>query len=89
MRYITGICLLFLCLSLNACRLAQILSTQYSENIAQANFGTETNHPGLNDGNIETIATIPASNERYFIVRFSDVKPVRKIIVHNGNLFRF
>lgn len=89
MRFITGICLLFLCLSLNACRLAQILSTQYSENIAQANFGTETNHPGLNDGNIETIATIPASNERYFIVRFTDVKPVRKIIVHNGNLFRF
>lgn len=89
MRYIIGICLLCFCFSLTACRLAQVLSTQYSENIAQANFGTEANHPGLNDGNIETIATIPASNERYFIVRFADVKPVRKIIVHNGNLFRF
>lgn len=89
MKWIAGIGLFCICLCLNACRLAQILSTQYSENIAQANFGTEANHPGLNDGNIETIATIAASNERYFIVRFTDVKPVRKIIVHNGNLFRF
>lgn len=89
MRYSTSICLLFLCLSLNACRLAEVLTTQYSENIAQVNYGTEANHPGLNDGNLETIATIPATNERYFVIRFDEVKPVRKIIVHNGNLFRF
>ena len=89
MRYIATIFLLLLCLSLNACRLAAILSTQYSENIAQANYGTEANHAGLNDGNLETIATIPASNERYFVIRFTEVKPVRKIILHNGNLFRF
>ncbi len=89
MRCLTIIFLFFLCFSLNACRLAAVLSTQYSENIAQANYGTEANHPGLNDGNLETIATIPATNERYFIIRFADVKPVRKIIVHNENLFRF
>ena len=89
MRCIITICLLFLCFCLNACRLAAVLSTQYSENIAQANYGTEANHPGLNDGNLETIATIQATNERFFIIRFVDVKPVRKIIVHNGNLFRF
>ena len=89
MKCISYTCLLVFCITMNACRLAEVLSTQYSENIAQANFGSEANHPGLNDGNIETIATIPASNERYFIVRFADVKPVRKIIVHNGNLFRF
>lgn len=89
MKYPTTICLLFLCLSLNACRLAGVLSTQYSENIAQSTYGTEANHPGLNDGNLETIATIPAKNERYFVIRFAEVKPVRKIIVHNGNLFRF
>ena len=89
MRCLTIMCLLFLCLSLNACRLAAVLSTQYSENIAQANYGTEANHPGLNDGNLETIATIPATNERYFVIRFTEVNPVRKIIVHNENLFRF
>ena len=89
MKYLTISCLLVICLSLNACRLAAVLSTQYSENIAQTNYGTEANHPGLNDGNVETVATIPATNERYFVIKFTDVKPVRKIIVHNGNLFRF
>ncbi len=89
MRCLTVIFLFFLCLSLNACRLAAVLSTQYSENIAQANYGTKANHPGLNDGNLETIATIPATNERYFIIRFAEVNPVRKIIIHNENLFRF
>ena len=82
-------CLLFICLTMNACRIAEVLSTHYSENIAQANFGTEANHPGLNDGNPQTVATLPARNERYFVIRFADVQPVRKIIVHNGNIFRF
>ena len=82
-------CLLFICLSMSACKLAAILSTQYSENIAQANYGTEANHPGLNDGNLETVATIPAGNERNFVIRFAEVHPVRKIVIHNENLFRF
>ncbi|MXV78625.1 hypothetical protein F4X73_13900 [Candidatus Poribacteria bacterium] len=77
------------CLSLNACRLAHVLSTQYSENIARASYGTEANHPGLIDGKTETVATLPAANVRNFIIRFADVHPVRKIVVHNGNLFRF
>lgn len=82
-------CLLFICLNISACRLASILSTQYSENIAQANYGTEANHPGLNDGNLETVATVPARNERNFVIRFAEVHPVRKIVIHNENLFRF
>ena len=89
MRYFLSICILFICLSINGCRLAQVLSTQYSVNIASANYGTEANHPGLNDGNFETVATLPATNERHFIIKFTDVQPVRKIILHNGNLFRF
>ncbi len=83
------LCLLAICLQLNACRIAEVLSTQYSENIALTNYGTESNHPGLNDGNIETLATLPAKNERNFVIRFSEIRPVRKIIIHNGNLFRF
>ena len=31
-------CLLFICLTMNACRIAEVLSTHYSENIAQANY---------------------------------------------------
>ena len=82
-------CLTTICLHLNACRVAQVLSTQYSENIASAAYGTEANHPGINDGNLETLATLPARNERNFIIRFAEVHPVRKIIIHNINLFRF
>ena len=82
-------CLLFLCLHLNACNVAQLLSTQYSTNIASATYGTEANHPGMNDGNLKTIATLPAENDRNFIIRFAEVHPVRKIVIHNGNLFRF
>ncbi len=79
----------FVCLYLNACNVAQLLSTQYSTNIASATYGTEANHPGVNDGNLETLATLPAENDRNFIIRFNDVHPVRKIVIHNGNLFRF
>ncbi len=80
---------LFFCLHLNACRMAQVLSTQYSQNIAQATYGTESNHPGMNDGNLQTLATLPAENERNFVIRFAEIHPVRKIVIHNGNLFRF
>ena len=86
---VTICCLTIICLHLNACRIAQVLSTQYSENIASAGYGTEANHPGINDGNLETLATLPAQNERNFIIRFAEVHPVRKIVIHNGNLFRF
>lgn len=81
--------LCFVCFCLNACHLAHVLSTEYSENIARASYGTEANHPGLNDGNTETVATLPAANERNFVLRFEDVHPVRKIVLHNSNLFRF
>ena len=83
------LCILFLCLPLSACRIAQVLTTQYSENIALSDHGTEANHPGLNDGNLETVATLPAANERNFIIQFADVRPIRKIVIHNGNIFRF
>ena len=86
---LTICCLVVSCLHLNACRVAQVLSTQYSENIASAAYGTEANHPGMNDENLETLATLPARNERNFIIRFAEVHPVRKIIIHNSNLFRF
>ena len=91
MRRVTLIscCLIASCLYFNACKVAQVLSTQYSENIASAAYGTEANHPGMNDGSLETLATLPAQNERNFIIKFAEVHPVRKIVIHNSNLFRF
>ena len=86
---LTVSCLIAICLHLNACRIAQVLSTQYSENIASAAYGTQANHPGMNDGSLETLATLPAQNERNFIIQFAEVHPVRKIVIHNSNLFRF
>lgn len=89
-RIILTFCsLTIICLHLTACKVAQMLATQYSENIASAAYGTEANHPAINDGNLKTVATLQAQNERNFIIRFSDVHPVRKIVIHNGNLFRF
>ena len=83
------LCILFLCLHLNACRIAHVLTNQYSENIALATYGTEANHPGLNDGNLQTVATLPATNERHFIIQFADIRPIRKIVIYNENIFRF
>jgi hypothetical protein len=82
-----GLCfaLLMLGISLSGC----VLSTQWSENVALSANGSEASHPALNDGNLETIAVIPAKNDRIFTLSFPEVKPVRKIIIHNVNLFRF
>ena len=58
---LTICCLTAICLHLNACRVAQVLSTQYSENIASAAYGTEATHPGMNDGSLETIGNTPGA----------------------------
>jgi hypothetical protein len=84
-RFVVYISLLA-CVSLFGCT---SLSTQWSENFALATHGTKGNHPALNDGNLETIAAVPAKNERVFTLKFPDVRSVRKIVIHNGNLFRF
>jgi len=80
-----GFALLLLCIFQSGC----VLSTQWSDNVALSEHGSEANHPALIDGNLETIAVIPAKNDRVFAVKFPAVKQVRKIVIHNGNLFRF
>jgi hypothetical protein len=66
-----------------------VLSTQWSDNLALTTHGTEANSEALNDGNLKTIATVEAKNERVFTLKFQDVLPVRKVIIHNANLFWF
>jgi hypothetical protein len=66
-----------------------MLSTPWSKNFALATYGAEGNHPALNDGKLDPIAVTEAKNERVFTLKFPAVKPVRKIIIHNGNLFWF
>lgn len=85
-----GMPLLFTaCISLSGCAWTSLLSNSWSENFALASHGSKANHPALNDGKLDTIAAIAAKNERIFTLKFPEVKPVRKIIIHNGNLFWF
>ena len=85
-----GICvLLFACISLSGCVWSSLLSNSWSENIALASYGSKANHPALNDGKLETVAAVAAKNERIFTLKFPEIKPVRKIVIHNGNLFWF
>ncbi len=87
-RLAIGASLLF-CTSLAGCLWSSQLSTQWSENFALATYGAEATPPEFNDGKLETIAVVAAKNERIFMLKFPAVKRVRKIIIHNDNLFRF
>lgn len=83
-------CILLVCLSLSGCVWSSILSTEWSENIALATVGTQATHPALNDGRLDTVATTAIKNkERVFALKFDSIKPVRRIIIYNQNLFRF
>ena len=82
--------LLLVCITLSGCVWSSVLSTEWSENIALTSFGTQATHPALNDGKRDTIATAAlTNNERVFAIKFDAIKPVRRIIIHNHNLFRF
>jgi hypothetical protein len=81
--------LLFACVGLSGCVWSSLLANSWSENFALASYGSEANHPALNDGRLDTVAAVAAKNERIFTLRFPEVKQVRKIIVHNVNLFWF
>ena len=81
--------LLSACFSLYGCVWSSLLSNSWSENFALASYGSKANHPALNDGRLDTVAAVAAKNERIFTLKFPEVKSVRKIIIHNGNLFWF
>ena len=85
------VCYVFLaCITFSGCVWSSVLSTKWSENIALTSFGTQATHPALNDGKRDTIATARLMNkERVFEIEFDSIRPVRRIIIHNHNLFRF
>ena len=83
-------CILLACITLSGCVWSSVLSTEWSENIALTSFGTQATHPALNDGKRDTTASATLRNkERVFALKFDSIKPVRRIIIHNQNLFRF
>ncbi|MDE0298303.1 MAG: hypothetical protein OXN17_06695 [Candidatus Poribacteria bacterium] len=86
-----GVCCLFLlCITVSGCVWSSVLSTDWSDNIALTSYGTQATHPALNDGKRDTIATATLRNkERVFGIKFDSVKPVRRIVIYNHNLFRF
>ena len=81
---------LLLCVILTSCVSTSIFSTPWSDNVARDSYGTKGSHPALNDGKLDTIATTNAEHrERIFTLTFPEEKPVRKIVIHNQNLFWF
>jgi hypothetical protein len=83
-------CALVICVSLPGCVLLSALSTEWSENFALGTSGTDANHPALNDGKLDTVAMVGGNNKsRVFLLKFPEVKKVRRIVIHNDNLFWF
>jgi hypothetical protein len=79
-----------MCFGLAGCVWLSALSTQWSENFALETYGTEANHPFINDGKLDTVAMVGGGNmPRVFTLKFPDVQKVRRIIIHNDNLFWF
>lgn len=86
-----GICfVLVMCFGLSGCVWLSALSTQWSENLARETYGTEANHAFINDGKLDTVAEVGGGNiPRIFILKFPDITKVRRVIIHNDNLFWF
>ena len=79
-------CVLLIGFSFYGC----VLSTEWSENFALSTRGAEATHPALNDGTLDTVGVAwMKDKKRVFALKFPTVKPVRKIVIHNDNLFRF
>ena len=75
------------CIGLPGCVWLSALSTQWSENFALKRFGTEANHPSINDGKLDTVAAVGGSNKpRIFTLKFPETKKVRRIITQMGNV---
>ncbi|MBB14871.1 hypothetical protein CMK22_06335 [Candidatus Poribacteria bacterium] len=66
-----------------------MLSTQWSNNLALASNKTEASDPAVNDGKLGTIAVVDPANHRVFGLKFAQTYRVRKVIIYNVNLFRF
>jgi len=77
---------LIVALIFSGCHLSSILSSESYENYA---LFAEANPPELNDGNLETIAIVPDEEIRQFTIKFVEPKNIRKIVIHNHNLYRF
>ena len=70
----------------SGCNLSSILSSVPYENYA---LFAEANQAELCDGNLKTIARVPDSDTRQFTIKFVDPKHIRKIVIHNHNLYWF
>lgn len=88
MKNFAMICILLLIGALisSGCYLSSLLSNKPYENYA---LFAEANPKELNDDNLKTVAKVPAADTRQFAIRFAEPKHVRKIVIHNHNLYRF
>jgi hypothetical protein len=66
-----------------------ILTTNWSENYALDANGGKSETPAINEGKCDTVAFSSAERPRHFIVQFAEPKKIRRIVIHNYNLFYF
>jgi hypothetical protein len=66
-----------------------ILTTNWSENYALDANGGKSETPVVNDGKLDTVAFSSAERPRHFIIQFAEPKTIRRIVIHNYNLFYF
>jgi hypothetical protein len=71
------------------CMWAPILTTNWSENYALDANGGKSDTPAINDGKLSTVAFSSQKRPRHFIIQFAQPQQIRKIIIHNYNLFYF
>ncbi|MBC8233880.1 hypothetical protein H8E77_30395 [bacterium] len=92
-RLALNIALLFIFYSVilftSGCMWATILTTNWSENYALDANGGKSETSAINDGKINTVAYSSAKRPRHFIVQLTEPKKIRKIVIHNHNLFYF
>ena len=73
----------------SSCMWAPILTTNWSVNYALDTNGGRSETPAINDGKLDTVGYSSAKRPRHFIVQLAEPKKIRKIVIHNYNLFYF
>jgi len=91
-RLALNIALLFIysvILFTSSCMWTPILTTNWSENYALDANGGKSETPAINDGKFDTVAFSSAERPRHFIIQFAEPQKIRRIVIHNYNLFYF
>jgi len=76
-------------LLISGCVWAPMLETRWSENYALNSNGGIAEYANINDGKLDTVAYTPKGKPRRFVIKFVEQKRIRKLVIHNYNLYHF